>query len=109
MGSYRLYPEIEKFINFCGLLCSHLKPKNTLDSEYNQLHAAFNKAITLYYIQVQRVALEKRKMAMGHPNIPKPQFEEFIWNSKELKREFHKWLGAPLGVKQYDHRESTIK
>lgn len=88
----KVYPEINQFEQFCGVLCSHLVPRHRPDSE--SVRWAYNKAIELYYTDRKAVLFKRDE---NHDEQTWEQQREWQHNWKLLRAALRKWKSQPLG------------
>ena len=86
------FPEVQRFELFCGVLCSHLRPRHQPDEE--SVRWAYTKAVEMYY-EKQRAVLFRRDE--NHAEQTWDQQREWQHNHRLLKQALRKWLAEPLG------------
>jgi effector-binding domain-containing protein len=95
----KLYREVAVFNDFCGNLCSHLRPKNLVDDKKN-VTSTFHKAVEFAFLNARSI-LVRRRVDEGDEN-----YHRYVFNHGELRRMYHKWMKAEIGVKQKEYRIS---
>lgn len=86
------FPEVDRFENFCGTLCSNLRPRHREAAKSAEW--AYRKAVEMYYLS-QKAVLFERDQYQDQPACEEQKRWQGNW--KTLRISYNKWKKEPIG------------